>query len=153
MAAKIGLAILTLSAVLAGLAALILTKNSGSADLKPIATFAERGARKMNADIKDEAGLARVAEATEKFSRSLYSAMVKDVGAADNLLVSAFSAAAVLTMAAAGARGDTAQQMWAGLVIPTLRDNQEFTLPGDLKHIELCFEVLLPPPFPPSIWK
>ena len=142
VAAKIGLAILTLSAVLAGLAALILTKNSGSADLKPIATFAERGARKMNADIKDEAGLARVAEATEKFSRSLYSAMVKDVGAADNLLVSAFSAAAVLTMAAAGARGDTAQQMWAGLglpdtetaeagwsqAIPALRTNMYFTL-------------------------
>ena len=74
--------------------------------------------RKMNADIKDEAGMARVAEATEKFSRSLYSAMVEDVGAADNLLVSPFSAAAVVAMAAAGARGDTAQQMWAGLGVP-----------------------------------
>ena len=142
VAAKIGLAILTLSAVLAGLAALILTKNSGSADLKPIATFAERGARKMNADIKDEAGLARVAEATEKFSRSLYSAMIEEVAEEENLLVSPFSAAAVLAMGAAGARGHTARQMWAGLgipdgrmamagwsrAIPALRTNRDFTL-------------------------
>merc|ERR1712155_43732 len=46
--------------------------------------------------------------------------MVKDVGAADNLLVSPFSAAAVLAMAAAGAGWSQA--------IPALRTNKDFTL-------------------------
>ena len=83
-----------------------------------------------------------MAEATEKFSRSLYSAMTKEVAEEENLLVSAFSAAAVLAMGAAGARGDTARQMWAGLgtpdsrmamagwsrAIPALRTNRDFTL-------------------------
>ena len=83
-----------------------------------------------------------LAEATEKFSRSLYSAMTKEVAEEENLLVSAFSAAAVLAMGAAGARGDTARQMWAGLgtpdsrmamagwsrAIPALHTNRDFTL-------------------------
>ena len=86
--------------------------------------------------------LSGVAEATEKFSRSLYSVMTKEVGEEENLLVSPFSAAAVLAMGAAGARGDTARQMWAGLGTPdsrvamagwsrailALRTNRDFTL-------------------------
>ena len=87
--------------------------------------------------------LSRVAEATEKFSRSLYSAMIEEVAEEENLLVSPFSAAAVLAMGAAGARGHTARQMWAGLgvgadtkmamagwsrAIPALRTNRDFTL-------------------------
>ena len=45
--------------------------------------------------------MSRVAEATEKFSRALYSAMIKEVAEEENLLVSPFSAAAVLAMGVA----------------------------------------------------
>ena len=137
IAIKIGLVILSVSAILAGLVAFFLSRGSSNTD---ITSF--RASRAMSVDISDEAAMRSLASATEKFSRCLFAEMVKQKSGADNLLMSPYSASLVLSMAASGAGGDTKTEMMTGLrlpddgtaksgwgqVIPALRSNKNFTL-------------------------
>lgn len=137
IAIKIGLVILSLSAILAGLAAFFL--SSGGSINTNITNF--RASRAMSVDISDTATMKSLASATEVFSRSLFKELAKETGG-DNILVSPYSASLVLSMAASGAGGETQTEMMTGLrlpdmetvgsgwsqVIPALRSNENFTL-------------------------
>jgi len=96
----------------------------------------------MSVDISHPETMRSVSTANEKFSRSLVRELVKEKTGDENLLVSPYSASLVLSMAAAGAGGDTRTEMLTGLhlpdaeiagsgwsqVIPALRSNENFTL-------------------------
>ena len=137
IAIKIGLVILSLSAILAGLAAFFLSQGSTNTN---ITNF--RASRAMSVDISDTATMRSLASATELFSRSLFKELAKEKTEGDNILVSPYSASLVLSMAASGAGGDTRTEMMTGLrhpdmetarsgwsqVIPALRSNENFTL-------------------------
>ena len=138
IAIKIGLVILSLSAILAGLTAFFLSR--GSSNTNVITSF--RASRAMSVDISDSVSMRSLASATEMFSRSLFKEMAKEKTGDDNLLMSPYSASLVLSMAASGAGGDTKTEMMTGLrlpdtktagsgwsqVIPALRSNENFTL-------------------------
>ena len=138
IAIKIGLVILSLSAILAGLTAFFLSR--GSSNTNVITSF--RASRAMSVDISDSESMRSLASATEMFSRSLFKEMAKEKTGDDNLLMSPYSASLVLSMATSGAGGDTKTEMMRGLrlpdtetagsgwsqVIPALRSNENFTL-------------------------
>ena len=138
IAIKIGLVILSLSAILAGLTAFFLSR--GSSNTNVITSF--RASRAMSVDISDSESMRSLAAATEMFSRSLFKEMAKEKTGDDNLLMSPYSASLVLSMATSGAGGDTKTEMMRGLrlpdtetagsgwsqVIPALRSNENFTL-------------------------
>ena len=138
IAIKIGLVILSLSAILAGLTAFFLSR--GSSNTNVITSF--RASRAMSVDISDSESMRSLASATEMFSRSLFKEMAKEKTGDDNLLMSPYSASLVLSMATSGAGGDTKTEMMTGLrlpdtetagsgwsqVIPALRSNENFTL-------------------------
>ena len=138
IAIKIGLVILSLSAILAGLTAFFLSR--GSSNTNVITSF--RASRAMSVDISDSVSMRSLASATEMFSRSLFKEMAKEKTGDDNLLMSPYSASLVLSMAASGAGGGTKTEMMTGLrlpdtktagsgwsqVIPALRSNENFTL-------------------------
>ena len=116
IALKIGAVILTVSAVAAVLVALIFSRGSTETETgSPI--LGSRRARTMKIDITDHEAVDSVAAATEMFSRDLYRVMMSVSAEDDNLLLSPYSAAMVLTMATAGAHGNTEQQMKTGLHI------------------------------------
>lgn len=138
IAIKIGLVILSLSAILAGLTAFFLSRGSSNTDI--VTSF--RASRAMSVDISDAESMRSLASATEMFSRTLFKEMAREKTGDDNLLMSPYSASLVLSMAASGAGGDTRTEMMTGLrlpdtetagsgwsqVIPALRSNENFTL-------------------------
>jgi len=138
IAIKIGLVILSLSAILAGLTAFFLSRGGSNTDI--VTSF--RASRAMSVDISDAASMRSLASATEMFSRTLFKELAKEKTGDDNLLMSPYSASLVLSMAASGAGGDTRTEMMTGLhlpdtetagsgwsqVIPALRSNENFTL-------------------------
>jgi len=140
VAIKIGLVIVTVSALVAGLAAFFLVQGTGSNS--PELNFVDRSARTMEINIDNKETLRKVGVANEEFSTDLYLQMKKEAADDANILFSPFSASAVLSMAAAGSGGKTEKQMTAGLhlpdmtsaasgykqVIPALRTNENFTL-------------------------
>ena len=69
----------------------------------------------MQINIDDREAVDDVAAATEKFASDLYLQMVGAGSEEDNILVSPYSAAMVLSMAAVGAGGDTRTQLLRGL--------------------------------------
>merc|ERR1712227_1056139 len=140
VAIKIGLVIVTVSALVAGLAAFFLVQGTGSNS--PELNIVDRSARTMEINIDNKETLRKVGVANEEFSTDLYLQMKKEAADDANILFSPFSASAVLSMAAAGSGGKTEKQMTAGLhlpdmtsaasgykqVIPALGTNENFTL-------------------------
>jgi len=138
IAIKIGLAILSLSAILAGLTAFFLSRGGSNTDI--VTSF--RASRAMSVEISDAASMRSLASATEMFSRTLFKELAKEKTGDENLLMSPYSASLILSMAASGAGGDTRTEMITGLhlpdtetlgsgwsqVIPALRSNENFTL-------------------------
>jgi len=142
VAIKIGLVIVTVSALVAGLAAFFIIHGAGNLSLSPELHFADRRARTMEINIDNKETLKKVGVANDEFATDLYSQMKKDAADDANILFSPFSASTVLSMAAMGAGGKTEKQMTTGLhlpdmtsaasgykqVIPALRTNENFTL-------------------------
>ena len=69
----------------------------------------------MEINIDDRQAVDDVAAATEQFASDLYLQMVGAGSEEDNILVSPYSAAMVLSMAAAGAGGNTRKELLRGL--------------------------------------
>ena len=136
IAIKVGLVILSLSAILTGLTVLFLSRGSSNANI------ITHKSRAMNVNISDPESMRSLASATDMFSRSLFMEMAKEKTGDDNLLMSPYSASLVLSMATSGAGGDTKTEMMTGLrlpdtktagsgwsqVISALRSNENFTL-------------------------
>merc|ERR1712025_1259670 len=100
VAVKIGLVIVTVSALVAGLAAFFLVQGTGSNS--PELNIVDRSARTMEINIDNKETLRKVGVANEEFSTDLYLLMKKEAADDANILFSPFSASAVLSMAAAG---------------------------------------------------
>ena len=107
-ALKIGLVIISVSAVLAGLTAFLITRSINS----PVTNFADRQSRVMEVNIKDQESLKTVGEANDMFGGDCFSKMSS--GDDGNLLFSPFSASVALSLVAAGAKADTLQQLTSG---------------------------------------
>ena len=74
IAIKIGLVILSLSAILAGLTAFFLSRGGSNTDI--VTSF--RASRAMSVDISDAASMRSLASATEMFSRTLFQELAKE---------------------------------------------------------------------------
>merc|ERR1712227_802726 len=150
-ALKIGLVIISVSAVVAGLTAFLITRSINS----PVTNFADRQSRTMEVDIKDQKSLKSVGEANDMFGGDCFSKMSS--GDDGNLLFSPFSASVALSLVAAGAKADTLQQLTSGLhlkdlksagegyhqVIPALRTNDNFTMEtGNAAFVHKDYEIL-----------
>merc|ERR1712025_198526 len=98
VAVKIGLVIVTVSALVAGLAAFFLVQGTGSNS--PELNIVDRSARTMEINIDNKEALRKVGVANEEFSTDLYLQMKKEATGDANILFSPFSTSAVLSMAA-----------------------------------------------------
>eukprot|EP00092_Neocalanus_flemingeri_P069751 GFUD01085537.1.p1 GENE.GFUD01085537.1~~GFUD01085537.1.p1 ORF type:complete len:468 (+),score=155.40 GFUD01085537.1:327-1730(+) len=131
---KIGAIVVTLSAVLAGLTAFLLTRGS-----KENLTEFNRENLVMSDKIEHTEEVRSVAASNEQFSSKLYDVLKGEEG---NLIMSPFSVSGVMAMVSAGAGGNTLQQIQSGLsfpspsslqlgyqdTIPALRSTDNFTL-------------------------
>merc|ERR1712002_118098 len=133
---KIGAVVVTISAVLAGLTAFLLTRGSKeSVTVNGIS----RNSLVMSDKIEHVEEVKRVARSNDQFSKDLYDLLRKEEG---NLIMSPFSVSGVMAMVSAGARGNTEEQVRSGLLfppseslqlgykdaIPALRSTENFTL-------------------------
>jgi len=133
---KIGAVVVTISAVLAGLTAFLLTRGSKeSVTVNGIS----RNSLVMSDKIEHVEEVKSVAKSNDQFSKDLYDLLRKEEG---NLIMSPFSVSGVMAMVSAGARGNTEEQIRSGLsfppseslqlgykdAIPALRSTQNFTL-------------------------
>lgn len=73
-----------------------------------------------------------VSSALTKFSTSLFQVVAKQLGASENVFLSPFSVAAVLSMVHAGAKGNTAKQLKSGLHLTNLTDEKINGVIGNL---------------------
>jgi len=133
---KIGAAVITVSAVLAGLTAFFLTRG-GKESLA--VQGRSRESLVMSDKIEHVEEVKSVAKSNDQFSKSFYDLLRKEEG---NLIMSPFSVSGVMAMVSAGARGNTLDQIMSGLsfpapgtlqlgykdTIPALRSTENFTL-------------------------
>ena len=138
IALKVGLVILSLSAILTGLTVLFLSRGSSNSN---IITHTHTS-RAMNVNISDPESMRSLASATEIYSRFLFKDLVEAMTGDDNLLMSPYIDYLVHSMAAFGAGRDNKSEVLTGLllpdietarsgwsqVIPALKSNENFTL-------------------------
>jgi len=109
---KIGAAVITVSAVLAGLTAFFLTRGGKE-------SLAVQGRSResliMSDKIEHVEEVKSVAKSNDQFSKSFYDLLRKEEG---NLIMSPFSVSGVMAMVSAGARGNTLDQIMSGLSFP-----------------------------------
>merc|ERR1711970_197423 len=134
---KIGAAVVTVSAVLAGLTAFFLTR--GGKDSLAV-QGRSRDSLIMSDKIENVEEVKSVAKSNDQFSKSFYDLLIKEEEG--NLIMSPFSVSGVMAMVSAGARGKTLDQIMTGLsfpppeklqlgykdTIPALRSTENFTL-------------------------
>lgn len=131
---KIGVAVVIVSAVLAGLTAFLLTRGSNENLLK-----INRENLIMSDKMEHLEEVKGVAASNDQFSIKMYNMLKGEEG---NLIMSPFSVSGVMAMVSAGAGGGTLQQITSALsypslaslqlgyqdAIPALRSNENFTL-------------------------
>ena len=136
IAIKVGLVILSLSAILTGLTVLFLSRGSSNANI------ITHKSRAMNVNISDPESMGSLASATEMFSRSLFKDLVEAMTGDVNILMSPYIDYLVQSMVVFGAGRDNKTEMLTGLllpdietarsgwsqVIPALKSNENFTL-------------------------
>merc|ERR1712212_1290707 len=109
---KIGAAVVTISAVLAGLTAFFLTR-SGKESLA--VQGRSRKSLIMSDKIEYVEEVKSIAKSNDQFSKSFYDLLREEEG---NLIMSPFSVSGVMSMVSAGARGKTLDQIMTGLSFP-----------------------------------
>lgn len=127
---KLGLCILTI-VVLLGFCLILIPLLIDSPQISAPST----GSQKQAMSLKNEAAVHSLAQANDAFKAKLYPLLVQAAGQDKNMVMSGFSASAVLAMAFMGATGQTASEMQSGLALP---EDQEHLRAG----FEELFEVL-----------